>query len=120
MGDIFSAIGILLVFATVALDFVIKDSVDFIKIIKPDASKKTETDNYNSKKNNIVIKLVGVLIFYLVLFWLLIPKSVEILKSSEINFWEFNLLSTFYILINFCILVFIILTLKYIIKTLKK
>lgn len=120
MGDIFSAIGILLIFATVALDFFVKDSQSFLQKTKPDSAKTKETEKYNSEKDSVLCKLLGVLIFYLILFWLLIPKSVEILKTSKIDLWNFNVLSTFYVLINFCILIFIILTIKFVIKTVKK
>lgn len=120
MDNIFSAIGILLIFATVLLDFFVKDSQTFIKKTKPDNAKITAIQNYKNAKNIIIFKLAGVLIFYLTLFLLLIPKSVEILKTSKIDLWEFDLISTFYILINFCILIFIVLTLKYLIKTAKK
>ena len=120
MGDIFSAIGILLVFATVGLDFFVKDSQRFLQKPKPDSAKTTETKNYKSEKNSVVYKLAGVLIFYIILFWLLIPKSVEILRTSIFDLWDFNLISTFYILINFCILIFIVLTIRFVIMTMKK
>ncbi len=120
MGDIFSAIGILLVFATVALDFFVKEAQIFDKKNKPDASQINRLKEYRREKNSIIYKLVGVFIFYLILFWLLIPKSVEIFKTSRFDLWDFNIITTFYILINFCILIFIVLTLKYLIQTTKK
>lgn len=120
MGDIFSAIGILLVFATVALDFFVKEAQTFIKKSKPDKSKVTEIKSFRQDKFDIILKLSGVLLFYIVLFWLLIPKSVEILGTSKFDLWNFNQISTFYILINLCILIFIVLTIRYLIQTSKK
>ncbi len=120
MGDIFSAIGILLVFATVALDFFVKDSQAFIQKTKPDSAKTKETENFKNIKKIIVFKLAGVLMFYVILFWLLIPKSVQIIETSTIDLWNFNLIPTFYIVINSCILIFIVLTFRYLIKTIKK
>jgi hypothetical protein len=120
MGDIFSAIGILLVFATVVLDFFVKDSQTFLQKTKPDSAKTKELKNYINERNSIGYKLTGVLIFYLVLFWLLIPKTVEILKTSTFDIWDFNLISTFYVLINLCILIFIVLTSRFLIMTIKK
>lgn len=120
MGDIFSAIGILLVFATVALDFIVKDANLFLQKDIPDKSKTTEISKYKNNKNEIIIKLLLVLIFYFVLFWLLIPKSITILSQSNFDMWDFDLLSTFYVLINFCILIFVVLTFNYFIRTIQK
>lgn len=120
MSDIFSAISILLVFATVSLDLFIKDSQIFLHKSKPDESKTKETTKYNSERESVLCKLSGLLVFYILLFWLLVPKSFEIVKTSEIHFWNFDMISTFYVLINFCILFFIILTIKYVIKTKNK
>lgn len=119
MGEIFSAIGILLVFATVSLDLFIKDSQIFLHKTKPDIAKTKEIAKYNTEKDCILYKLVGVLVFYILLFWLLLPKSVEIVKTSEIDFCNFDLIKTFYILINICILLFIIPIITYLIKTYK-
>ena len=120
MGDIFSAIGILLVFATVALDFFVKEVQTFDKKTIPDAAQIIRLKEYRQEKYSIIYKLLGVFVFYLILFWLLIPKSVEIFKTSRFDIWDFNVISTFYVFINFCILIFIVLTLKYIIQTSKK
>jgi hypothetical protein len=120
MGDIFSAIAILLVFATVALDLFVKEAQAFIKKSKPDKSKTTEIEIFRRNKSEIIVKLSGVLLFYLILFWLLIPKSVEIIATSTFDLWTFNQTSTFYLLINLCILIFITLTIKHLIQTAKK
>ncbi|MEI7526703.1 MAG: hypothetical protein WCJ95_20310 [Mariniphaga sp.] len=119
MSDIFSEISILLVFATVALDFFIKDSYSFIKKGPPDLSKNTDVKIYNTERNIISIKLFAVFFFYAILFWLLLPKSIEIITKSHLDLWDFNILSTFYILINLCIVPFIILTIKSLINILK-
>lgn len=120
MGDTFTALGILLVFATIALDIFIKDAKIFIQKLKPDSAKKKEIKNYSSAKYEIICKLFGVLIFYILLFWLLIPKSVEIVKTSKFELWDFNLISTYYILINICLLFFILLTTGFLIKLFNK
>lgn len=120
MGDIFSGIGILLVFATVALDFFVKDSMRFLQEKKPDSAKTIEVENYKRRRNSVVYKLTGVLFFYILLFWLLIPKSVEIIRTSTFDLWDFDFNSTFYILINFCIVFFIILTVRTIINTMRR
>ena len=104
MGDIFSAISIILVFATVSLDIFAKESDNFITKQNPDNDKPTEQTDFKKEKNKLLFKLIGVLLFYLLLFWLLIPKSIEIIKDSEISLWNFDIVKTFYVIINFGIL----------------
>jgi hypothetical protein len=116
MGDIFSAISIILVFATVGLDIFAKESDNFISKRNPDNNKPTELTNFKKEKHKLLFKLIGVLLFYLLLFWLLIPKSIEIIMDSEISFWNFDIVKTFYVIINFGILIFIGLTTDYIYK----
>ncbi len=120
MGDIFSAISILLVFATVALDVFIKDAQSFDKKDKPDADKQIDLKRYENEKLAIIFKLTLVLSFYLIVFYLLLPKSIDIITKSDFCIWNFELIPTFYVFINFCLLVFIILTFRYMIKTIKK
>lgn len=120
MGDIFSAISIILVFATVGLDVFVKESNNFISKRNPDKDKPTELADFRKGKLKVLLKLIGVLLFYLVLFWLLLPKSIEIIKTSEIDIWNFDVVKTFYVIINFGILIFIGLTSNYIYKTSNK
>lgn len=120
MGDIFSAISIILVFATVSLDIFAKESDNFITKKNPDKDKPTEQTDFKKEKNKLLFKLIGVLLFYLLLFWLLIPKSIEIIKDSEISIWNFDIVKTFYVIINFGILIFIVLTTNYIYKIFNK
>ncbi len=120
MGDIFSAISIILVFATVSLDIFAKESDNFITKENPDKDKPTEQTDFKKEKNKLLFKLIGVLLFYLLLFWLLIPKSIEIIKDSEISLWNFDIVKTFYVIINFGILIFIVLTTNYIYKIFNK
>lgn len=120
MGDIFSAISIILVFATVSLDIFAKESDNFITKKNPDKDKPTEQTDFKKEKNKLLFKLIGVLLFYLLLFWLLIPKSIEIIKDSEISIWNFDIVKTFYVIINFGILIFIVLTTNYICKIFNK
>ncbi len=120
MGDIFSAISIILVFATVSLDIFAKESDNFITKKNPDKDKPTEQTDFKKEKNKLLFKLIGVLLFYLLLFWLLIPKSIEIIKDSEISLWNFDIVKTFYVIINFGILIFIVLTTNYIYKIFNK
>lgn len=120
MGDVFSAISIILVFATVSLDIFAKESDNFISKRNPDKDKPTEQTDFKKEKNKLLFKLIGVLFFYILLFWLLIPRSVKIIKDSEISFWNFDIVKTFYVIINFGILIFIVLTTNYICKIFNK
>ncbi|MDA3906527.1 MAG: hypothetical protein PF484_10675 [Bacteroidales bacterium] len=120
MGDIFSAISIILVFATVGLDIFAKESNNFISKQKPDNDKPTELSDFKKEKTIVLLKLIGVLLFYIVLFWILLPKSIEILKTSVFAIWNFDMVQTFYVVINFGILIFIELTTNFIFKTCKK
>lgn len=120
MGDIFSAISIILVFATVGLDLFAKESNSFISRKKPDRDKPTEIADFRKEKTRVLLKLIGVLLFYLVLFWILLPKSIEIMKTSEFALWNFDMVQTFYVLINLGILIFIGLTTSFIFRTYRK
>lgn len=120
MGDIFSAIGIILVFATVGLDVYAKEATVFISKNNPDKDKPTEVINFKKEKRNVILKLIGVFIFYLILFWLLLPKSIKIIKNSELALWNFDMVQTFYVLINIGVLIFMGLTFSFICRTFRK
>jgi len=120
MGDIFSAISIILVFVTVIFDVFAKESNDFLANENRDKDKPTALTNFKEKRWKLILKLSVVLFFYVLFFWLLLPGSIEIIKFSKINLWNFDLIKTFYVLINFGTLIYIGLTFNYLHKIRKK
>ncbi len=120
MESIFSAISILLVFASVILDLLVKDISNFKKINKPNCDQKEHLKKYIKQKNKLIFKIIGCLVFYLVFFYLLLPQSVNIIKTSAFRLWNFNVTNALYILINFTIFIFIIQLFIYLIQIIKK
>jgi hypothetical protein len=108
MNDILSSLSIILVFVTVALDLFIREAIEFQKQIPPDKEKKSLVNEYRNQRIGILIKLYGTLIFYALIFYLVLPKSIDIIKSSRLTFWDFDILNSFFILINIALLIFIL------------
>ncbi|KQN34295.1 hypothetical protein ASE92_11835 [Pedobacter sp. Leaf41] len=120
LTDIYSAISIILVFITIILDLIIRETQIFDQKKKPDSSKATEITLYNRERIRLLFKIASVFLFYLFTFYLLLPNSIKIFNVSTISFWEFDLLSTFYLFINISLLVFIYIIIVNFIKIYRK
>jgi len=116
LGDIYSAISIILVFITILLDLIIREAVSYIDSPAPDSSKKKEIGRLNEKRKKIIVILIVVFLFYGFIFYLLLPNTFKIIEHSEISAWNFDLASTFYVFINFCLLGFMGITIYYFFK----
>lgn len=111
MSDILSSLSIILVFVTIALDIFIKEAEAFANKNKPDSSHISEVKQYKRTKNNLAIKLSITTLFYLLIFYLLLPNTFKIIKNSSISFWTFDLVNTFYVIINFGLLILFLIAL---------
>jgi len=120
LGDIYSAVSIILVFITILLDVIIREAVSYIQTSVPDSSKKKEIRELSRKGRKISRILILVLLFYTFIFYLLFPNTYRIIKLSQINFWNFDLANTLYVFINFCLLGFMVITIYYLRKIYKK
>jgi len=119
MSDIFSAISILLVFATVAFDVFNKKAQDFQNETCYDESAKSQIENKMKRKGRIIWELIFLIVAFSILFYIQLPTTVGIIKNSKISFWNFDEVSTFWTLINICSVLFIGLTIRKLISIIK-
>lgn len=111
MSDILSSLSIILVFVTIALDIFIKEAEDFSSKSKPDSSQNKLLNKYNRTKSTLISKLSAVTFFYLLIFYLLLPNTIKIIDNSNFSFWKFDLVNTFYVIINFGLFILFIIAL---------
>lgn len=120
MSDILSAISILL---AIILFFYDKTTSSIKNVLEKPLPPKKQTVEFEKVKNEIFISTGISLIYsliYLIFFWLLLPTSFKIVMNTKFSIWNFDLSSTIYIIINFTILVFFIISMKNSIKLIQR
>jgi len=110
MSDVFSAISILLVFATVAFDIFIKRAQDFQNEPELDESATNQIQKKMDRKRKIIWELTFLFIGFSILFYIQLPTTIDILEKSTFSIWDFDESTTFWVIINTCSLLFIGLT----------
>jgi hypothetical protein len=119
MSDILSSISILLVFATIAFDIFMKKAHDFQNEEELD-SEATERIKSKMKRKKLLIKeFIFLLVSLIILFYVQLPTTVNILKNSIFSIWNFETVSTLFILINLGILIILVISFIKLIKIIK-
>mgnify|MGYP000892660137 CR=1 FL=1 len=120
MSDLISSISVVFVF----LGYLFTENISEIKRVinekYPDKDKKTECDKLKKRLNTTTIKAMFFAIGYFVLFYLLLPTSVNILLISQIDLWNFDLLPTLFIVIEILTIIILFYILNLIWKLRKK
>ena len=100
MADLLAAISVLLVFLTLLLSGMQKESDE---LLKSSAPLKAQTENYNAFRKKalwqIAKSLIITAVFFLI-FWTLLPRTCRIIKVSHFDIWNFDELTTVFVLIE--------------------
>jgi hypothetical protein len=116
MADILAAISVLLVFLTLLLAGMQKDSEE---LLKTNAPLKAQTDNYNAFRKKVlwqIAKSLVITVVFFLIFWTLFPHTCKIISESNFAVWNFDELPTVFVLIELGVLGMFLFGLVYVIK----
>lgn len=103
MIDKLSAYGILLVFMSLLFIHIEKHISDFLKKERPNSAQQKALSSYKSAKLYLTFKSVIVSVIIFCIWYITLPDTVEIIKNSELNFWDFDELKTTYVIVSYCL-----------------
>lgn len=102
MADILSSISVLLVFLTFLLNAIQKEITEKVNNRKPEKAMTDALRKFNDDlKGTLILKALPITIIFTLTTYILLPKAIEIIKSSKFSFWYFDILNTIFILIVF-------------------
>ncbi len=103
MGDLLSAVSILLVFLGYLFNSIDKEVGSALAEIRPDAAQTNKRADFKRKQQRVLFsKAVPITIAFAVVSYCLLPQIIEVIQSSRIAFWKFDTLKTLLVLIEFC------------------
>src|SRR5437879_1720717 len=100
MADLLAAISVLLVFLTLLLAGMQKDSDDLLKSNVPLKTQKDNYDDFRMKISWQIAKSSLVTVIFFLIFWVLLPHALKIINQSHFDLWNFDELPTVFILIE--------------------
>lgn len=101
VSDILSSISVLLVFLTILVTYLSTELRSAIEDPKPDKSQtKARRKAVAKLRFTLLAKAIPITIVFIIITYTLLPQTVEILKSSRISLWNFDSLSTIFIIIE--------------------
>lgn len=96
---------------------------------KIEKAKGQDTEIYGSHKitqtkkeiqHTLIFIAVPIFIGFLVLFYVNLPTTIQILENSHLKFWDFNVNKTIYVMIELTLSLFVIFNILTIFKLQKK
>ena len=115
--DSIQGLSVLLVFLIAFFELKRKQIEDDLKIKRPNQKLTRELNDFKRKiDKKIINNLLPLIIAFSLLFYLLLPTSIEIIKYFHISFFHFDLLVTLFLLIE----IFTVILLSYLIYYLIK
>ncbi|WP_147379538.1 hypothetical protein [Culturomica massiliensis] len=100
MAETLSAVSVLLVFLTVLLSS-IEQNVETILSKRPQQEHKDKMRKYKRKiKNILCFKLIPISLIYTIVFYTLLPSTIEIISVSTFSFWHFDTLNTIFVFVE--------------------
>ena len=115
--DSIQGLSVLLVFLIAYFELKRKQIEDDLKIKRPNKKLTQELNEFKRKiDRKIINNLLPLIIAFSLLFYLLLPTSIEIIKYFQINFFHFDLLVTLFLLIEIFTLILLSYLIYYLIK----
>jgi hypothetical protein len=101
MADILSAISVLLVFLTFLLNGLQKDVDELLEARKPPEAQEEKLKQVNNTLLKLLwLKAIPVCLVFAVIFYLLLPKAIDIVSKDQLSLWNFDTLSTLFVFIE--------------------
>lgn len=94
MGDFLSSISILLVFLSVLFNFIQGNVNATLKKLTPDVEKITDRETRRIELRWTLLKSFLITLAFGLVFYILLPKTLEIISISKFVIWGFDALAT--------------------------
>ena len=119
--DALSAVSILAAILTFFFGLVRKGMDDALKLI-PDAPEKKKARQRQRHDLNLILWLQGVPVFIgsVVLWYICFPQTVDILRTSTLDYWHFDVAHSLFVLLETCLSVLVLLTSSYVYRLWRK
>lgn len=100
-SDLLSSISVLLVFLTILIAFISTELNAVLDTIKPEKTRPKERNKFiKHLRQVLLLKSLPVTLIFLIVSYTLLPKTIEIFKTSEFAFWDFDSLRTIFLFIE--------------------
>ncbi|MCX6195273.1 MAG: hypothetical protein NTY55_01305 [Flavobacteriia bacterium] len=101
MGDLLSAISVFLIFLMFLFNSIGKEVEDTLATRKPEDAQADKLNRYKTDlKQLLFLKSLPITLIFVISFYVLLPKTLTIIKTSKIDFWNFNELKTLFVFIE--------------------
>lgn len=117
--DAFQATSLILVFVTVFFNIKYPLIIENLNLKIPEG-KKARRNLKDKMKKNLYINNLPTLILNGASFYLFLPLTIKTIKTTNFQIFEFNILSTSFVFIEFWIGIFFIWAAILLVKTIKK
>lgn len=105
MDELLSAISVFLVFLIYLLNSIEKETVESLRNRMPEIEQTEKLKTYISDLKIILYgKIMPASFVFLITFYILLPKTIKIIFSSSLIFWDFDELKTLFVFIEFGLL----------------
>lgn len=121
MSDILSSVSLLLALLTFMFNLAyprITQEID--KPLPPQAQKEERKIQQKGTTRLIFFGSLPILLSFIALFYINLPKSIEILSTSIFNIWNFSIIPTMFIMIELAVLGFSVLNIWCLYKLIKR
>ncbi|MBQ4914980.1 hypothetical protein J8L85_11065 [Maribacter sp. MMG018] len=120
MIDHLTAFSILLVFQGLLFSHIGKTVNEFLKQERPSNIQPKKLKNWKKDKNLLMAKSILSTIFCLLIWYLSVPEVYNIISTSNIDFFEFDVIKTSFTIISISLLAIVIIMLFWIYKMINK
>ncbi len=121
MGDVLSAVSVLIVFATVFLNLLSRKVDHIVQQTRPSAAEHNARRELIVKFRRILFGMALPLSLSLsVISYILLPTSINIIVKSSFSLWEFDVLNTLYLAIQTGLLVLMSLSIVLFIRLIRR
>lgn len=101
MSDIISSVSVILIFLTFLFNGIQRDISSKLNENKPNSIQKEARKSYNNQiREMLFLKVIPTTIIFGMVFYLMLPETIEILSISTLDLWAFDELSTLFFFIE--------------------
>lgn len=109
MSDLLSSVSLLLALVTLFLGYMYPMIQNTLDRKPPDEAKKKERRRFRKTVLNVLFtRVLTVLLMFAVLFYVCLPKAVNILQTSQLELWDFDYTRTIFLLVEAAICSFLV------------
>lgn len=97
-----SAISVFLLFLTFLFNSIDKRANEILSERIPETKQKEKLRIYHCKLNSLIyLNAIPTTIVYLITTYVIFPKTLSIIVNSHFSLWDFDVLSTLFVFIEF-------------------